>query len=390
MGTHLVERLGHIERVEGLLSRNPVVAVLGARQVGKTTLARQVAARRAGDVTVFDLESAADAARLADPLLALAPLDGLVVLDEVQQRPDVFQALRVLADRPDCDARFLILGSASPQLLRGSSESLAGRIAYHELAGFTLAEVGASSLQRLWIRGAFPRSFLSASESASAEWRRDLVRTFLERDLPQLGVTLPALTLRRFWSMLAHYHGQIWNASEFARSFGVADTTVRRYLDLLAGAFMVRVLPPWRENLAKRQVKAPKIYLSDSGLLHTLLGVEERNAIEGHPKVGASWEGFGLGEVVARLGARPEECYFWATHSKAELDLLIVRGQSRLGFEFKRTVAPSLTPSMRIALADLRLDSLDVIHAGAETFPLAERVRAVALSRLLDDLAPLG
>ena len=389
MSSTLLVRSTHIARVRALLSSSPVVAVLGARQVGKTTLARQVAESFAGPVTMLDLEDAAHAARLTDPQLALAPLEGLVVLDEVQHRPDLFPTLRVLADRPRATTRFLLLGSASLQLVRGSSESLAGRVAYHELGGFDLSEVGAPALHRLWLRGSFPRSFLAPGEPASAAWRRDFVRTFVERDLPLLGVTLPAVTLRRFWSMLAHYHAQVWNASEIARSFGVADTTVRRYLDLLTGAFMVRVLPPWRENLAKRQVKSPKIYLTDSGVLHTLLGAEGRDALEGHPKVGASWEGFALGEVITRLAARPEECFFWSTHAKAELDLLVIRGTRRLGFEFKRTAAPSITPSMRIAMTDLKLDHLDVVHAGTESFPLGERIRALALSRLLDDLAPL-
>ena len=373
-----------------MLRRSPVVAILGARQVGKTTLARMVAEGQRGPVTFLDLEDPADVARLAEPVLALGGLRGLVVLDEVQRLPEIFRALRVLADRPRRPARFLVLGSASPDLLRQSSESLAGRLAFHELGGFSLEEVGAEKLARLWLRGGFPRSFLARSEKVSGDWRRDFVRTFLQRDLPQLGITIPSETLGRFWSMLAHYHGQVWNASEFARSFGVADTTVRRYLDTLAATFVLRILPPWRENVGKRQVKSPKVYVADSGILHTLLGVGEGRDLERHPKLGASWEGFGIEQVVACLRARREECFFWSTYAGAELDLLVIRGRHRLGFEIKRTAAPSLTPSMRAAMKDLGLDRLDVIHAGAETFPLAPRVRAVSLSRLLTDLLPLA
>lgn len=382
----MIARLGHLRTLERLLSAHRVVAILGARQVGKTTLARGLIQRRGGPSTIFDLEDPADLARLADPILALENLRGLVVLDEIQRRPDLFPILRVLSDRPRSTTRFLVLGSASPDLLRQSSESLAGRIAYHELPGFTLDEVGPSTLASVWLRGGFPRSFLARSAAASAEWRRAFIRTFLERDLPQLGVTIPAPTLQRFWSMLAHYHGQVWNSSEFARSFGVADTTVRRYLDVLSSTFVARQLQPWSENLGKRQVKSPKVYLSDSGLLHTLLGIETLRDLERHPKVGASWEGFMLGTVMHVLRLPLESCYFWATHAGAEIDLLVIEGRRRRGFEFKRTTAPQLTRSMRSALEDLKLSRLDVIHAGKETFPLAPRVRAVAATRILDDL----
>ena len=382
----MVERTRHVRRLQQLLRQYPVVAVLGARQVGKTTLAHALAARAKRPATFFDLERSADRARLADPDLALAPLRGIVVLDEIHRAPEIFPVLRVLADRPRVGTRFLVLGSASPDLLRQTSESLAGRIAYHELPGFSLDEVGVAHLSRLWDRGGFPRSFLTSSERQSVDWRRQFIRTFLERDVPQFGIPIPSETLRRFWSMLAHYHGQVWNASEFARAFGVADTTVRRYLDALVATFVVRQLLPWSENLGKRQVKAPKVYIADSGLLHRLLGLDTAKALEGHPKVGASWEGFLLGEVVQRLAVQPDQCWFWRTHAGAELDLLVIRGRERLGFEFKRTVAPALTPSMRSALQDLKLDRLDVIHAGGETFPLGPRVRAVAASRLLEDL----
>lgn len=372
-----------------LLSRNPVVAVLGARQVGKTTLAREFIGQLRRPAEIFDLERAQDIARLEDPELALRSLKGTVVLDEVQRRPELFPALRVLADRPRTPARFLVLGSASPELLRQSSESLAGRIAYHELTGFTLDEVGMENYLRLWIRGGFPRAYTSRSNVDSLSWRRDFLRTFLERDVPQLGITIPAGTLERFWAMLAHYHAQIWNASEFARSFGVSHHVTRRYLDALRATFMVRILAPWTANIKKRQVKSPKVYVRDSGLLHTLLDIHSMDDLERHPKLGASWEGFLLEAVIHQLEARPEQCYFWATHTGAELDLLVVRGRRRYGFEIKRTTAPRITPSMRSALESLQLSRLDVIHAGSETFPLARGMRAIAAQRLLVDLKPL-
>lgn len=364
------------------------MAILGARQVGKSTLARGLAAARGGKTSYFDLEDPRDLAPLAEPMLALRSLSGLVVLDEVQRVPDLFAPLRVLADRPR-GARFLVLGSASPSLLRQSSESLAGRISYHRLGGFALDEVGESRWKRLWLRGGFPRSFLASSESRSVSWRRDFLRTFVERDLPQLVLGVPAATMERFWAMLAHYHGQIWNASELARAFGVSQHTVGRYLDILTGTFVVRRLQPWHENLSKRQVKAPKIFVADSGMLHALLGLPTWRDVERHPKVGASFEGFALTEVATRLGARAEECFFWATHAGAELDLLIVRGRRRLGFEVKYTEAPRVTPSMRTALADLGLERLDVVHAGPDTYPLAPRIRAVSISRLMHDVKPL-
>jgi predicted AAA+ superfamily ATPase len=385
---HLARRRD-LERLRRLLRSHPVVGILGPRQVGKTTLARDLVKGHPGGATVLDLEDPADLARVADARLALEPLQGLVVVDEIQRRPDLFPLLRVLADRPRLPARFLVLGNASPDLLRQSSESLAGRIAYHELGGFSLEDVGPRRADRLWLRGGFPRSFLARTERLCDEWRRLFVRSFVERDLPQLGVTIPAASLERFWAMLAHYHAQVWSASEFARSFGVSDATVRRYLDLLSATFVVRILRPWSENLAKRQVRSPKVYLADSGTLHALLGIRERRDLERHPKLGASWEGFALDAVVRRLGADWWDCYFWATHAGAELDLLVVRGRRRWGFEFKRTSSPAVTRSMRGALADLGLERLDVVHGGPHTFPLAPRIRALAFPRLLDDLAPL-
>jgi hypothetical protein len=384
-----IPRPGHLAAIEGRLRRFPVVALLGARQVGKTTLAREVARRNRGRSAFFDLERPADLSLLADPELGLRDLRGLVILDEVQRRPDLFPTLRVLADRRPLPARFLVLGSASPLLLRQASESLAGRIAFHELPGLSLAEVGAGKLERLWLRGGLPLSFTARSEAASFEWRQEFVRTFLERDLPQLGSLVPAPILGRFWAMLAQAHGNAWNGSEFGRAFGVAHTTVGRYLDLLSAAFVVRQLPPWSETLARRQVKSPKVYFSDPGLLHALLDVQGRDGLVRHPKVGASWEGFGVQAVIDRLGARREECFFWGTYSGAELDLLVVRGALRLGFEFKRTVAPTVTPSMRIASEALRLKRLDVVHAGHRSADLGRGIRSIALERLLEDVEPL-
>ncbi len=378
-----------LEVIRGLLLRYPVVGLIGARQVGKSTLAHQLAESYDGMTTFFDLEDDSDLARLSDPLLALRPLKGLVVLDEIQRRPNIFPTLRVLADRADTPCRFLILGSASPDLLRQSSESLAGRIVYHTLGGFTMDEVGVESHDALWLRGGFPRAFLAANDAVSLEWRRGFIRTFLERDLGLFGFRVAASTMRRFWTMLAHYHGQTWNASEFARSFGVADTTVRRYLDILTSALVLRQLPPWHANVSKRQVKAPKVYVADSGLLHGLLNLPSQEDVAGHPKLGASWEGFVIEQIVAHLRAEPEECFFWATHTGAELDLLVVRGNARRAFEIKRTSAPCVTPSMRSALTDLKLDSIDVIYAGDQTFPLNDRVRAVACVRMLDDIPKL-
>jgi hypothetical protein len=387
----IIPRPRHAAAVEHLLAQFPVVGIVGARQVGKTTLAGMISSTPAfTPVVSFDLQDPRDRARLADPMLALEPLRGLVVLDEVQELPDVFRVLRVLADRPDAPARFLVLGSAGPDLLRQGSESLAGRIAYYELPGLHLDEVAADRADELWLRGGLPRSFLAESEESSALWRREFVRTFTERDLPRLGIGAPSETMRRFWTMLAHTHGQTLNASAFARSFGVSDATVRRYLDALSSALVVRQLPPWHENLRKRQVKASKVYVTDTGVLHTLLGLDTPTDVQGHPQVGASWGWFAISNVVERLGARRDgETYFWRTHAGAEIDLVVMRGNRRLGFEVKRTSAPSVTPSMRIALEDLRLERIEVLHAGRETFPLAERIRAVATQRIWADVEPL-
>ncbi len=385
----MLDRLSHLAAIKRLFRSHRAVAILGPRQIGKTTLARLYAANQGTPVHHIDLENTDDLARVADPLLSLGRLKGLIVIDEVQRRPDLFPTLRVLIDRPNFRARFLILGSAAPDLLRQASETLAGRIAYHELPGFSMSEVGPKAMTRLWMRGGFPRSFLARGDEDSLVWREQFVRTFLERDIPQLGLRLPPPTLRRFWSMVAHYQGQIWNASEIGGSLGLADTTVRGYLDTLTATFMLRPLQPWTENLRKRQIKSPKIYLADSGLLHALLGIGGLDELERHPKLGPSWEGFMVGQIAQRLAAKPEECFFWGTHQGAELDLLVVRGQQRRAFEIKRSSAPSVTRSMHIAMQDLKLATLDVVHGGEHTFPMTEGVRAVAATRILRDIEPL-
>lgn len=372
----MIERRALSASVREALVRSPAVALVGPRQVGKTTLAR---ALLPGDSPQwFDLEDPQVEAQLAEPLVALRDLRGLVVIDEIQHAPDLFKVLRVLIDRPGAPARFLLLGSASPALLRQSSESLAGRIEIIEIGGFTLDETGVASAPALWLRGGFPRSFTAPDEADSGLWRREFIRTTVERDLPQLGVNVAAPALYRFWAMLAHYHGQVWNAADPARSLGVNESTVRRYLDLLTQAYLIRQVQPWFANLGKRQVKAPKIYLRDSGLLHSLLGIGDAAALARHPKSGASWEGFALDQVL-RI-ARPDEAYFWATHAGAELDLLMIKDGRRVGVEFKRADAPQMTPSMRIALNDLALDALYVVYPGERRYRIGERVEAVPLA----------
>ena len=382
----MLERRRALRALEAAFARAPVVVILGPRQIGKTTLARQYADRIGGPVTRFDLEDPRDLSRLDDPPAALEGLRGLVVLDEIQRLPEVFPVLRVLVDRPDNPARFLILGSAGPELLRQSTETLAGRIALRELSGLDIEETGAEALPRRWLRGGFPRSFLAASDRASFEWRRDFARTFLERDLPQLDSRRPAPALRRFWTMTAHLHGQVWNHAELARAFGGSAKTARSYRDLLEAALVLRVLPPWSENLGKRQVKSPRVYLRDSGLLHYLLDIRATEGLEGHPKVGASFEGFAIGELIAHLDAQPEECFFWRAHTGAEVDLLVIRGRERRAFEIKRASAPRTTRSMHTAIEDLGLDSLDVIHGGRDTYPLRDRIRAVSIFRIREDV----
>jgi predicted AAA+ superfamily ATPase len=375
----MLERPQAKARISALFRVHPSVAILGPRQCGKTTLARMLAANEP-EYSFFDLESPLDLRRLSIPQRALGGLRGLVVIDEIQRLPELFEVLRVLLDRPEQPARFLTLGSASPALIKGVSESLAGRVGFLDLAGFDLRETGSDAQEPLWQRGGFPRAFLAPDDAASFDWREGFVRTFLERDIPQLGITVPAETLRRFWTMIAHYHGQVWNAAEFARSLGASEGTARRYLDILAGAYMVRVLPPWFENLSKRQVKAPKIYIRDSGLLHTLLSVQSANDLYAHPKLGASWEGFAIEQILAAFGSR--DAYFWATHGGAELDLMLIIHGKRYGFEFKVADAPGSSRSMHIALADLGLEQLWVVYPGDEEYELAERISALPLRRI--------
>ena len=375
----VIDRNTDVALVRAALKRSRVVALLGPRQCGKTTLAREFVP--ADSLRYFDLEDPASLARLTEPYTALRPLKGLVVMDEIQRRPDLFPLLRVLADRKPLPARFLILGSASPDLLRQSSETLAGWLETIPLEGFRLADLGAAAQTRHWLRGGFPLSFTARAEADSLAWRRQFLQTFIERDLPQLGVTIPAVALRRFWNMVAHYHGQIWNAAELARALAVNESTVRRYLDLMTGVFMVRQLPPWFENLGKRQVKAPKVYVRDTGLLHALLGITNQRDLEHHPKVGASWEGYAVEEILKAL--RPDDAYYWATHNGAEIDLVLFKNGRRIGIECKRADAPTLTPSMRIALADLKLDELRVVYPGTKRYALAKKVEVVPLAELV-------
>lgn len=384
----MIPRRHDLARVRLLLDEFPVIALLGARQVGKTTLARQLAAEHQDPVAWYDLEDPADLARLEDPGLELRPLRGLVVLDEIHWLPGIFQLLRVLADRPGPPARFLVLGSASTELLQQTSESLAGRVAFHELDAFGLTEV--DQLERLWLRGGFPRSYLASSDAASRRWRDGFIQALFARDLPGFGSTIPSTTLRRFWTMLAHWHGQIWNGAEFGRAFGVSHTTVRRYLDLLTSVFVVRQLQPWFENISKRQVRSPKVYIADSGVLHALLGLTGRKDLTSHPKVGASWEGFVVQQIVQLLRAPSEQCFHWSTHTGAELDLLVLDGSRRHGFEVKRSEAPRLTRSMRSAVETLGLGNLDVVHAGTQRYQLAPRVRALPAVELAGTLRPLA
>jgi uncharacterized protein len=375
----VIERKLDIELVRHALRRSPVVALLGPRQCGKTTLARQFVAP--DSLNYFDLEDSASLARLDEPDTALRSLKKLVVIDEVQRRPELFPLLRVLADRRPLPVRFLILGSVSPDLLRQSSETLAGRLETLPLEGFRLADLGASAQGRHWLRGGFPRAYTPRLEADSLSWRRQFLQTFIERDLPQLGIRIPAVAVRRFWNMLAHYHGQTWNAAELARALAVNESTVRHYLDLLTGVFMVRQLQPWHENLGKRQVKAPKVYVRDSGLLHTLLGIANQRDLEYHPKVGASWEGYAVEEILKAL--QPDEAFYWATYNRAELDLLLFKKGRRIGVECKRTDAPTLTPSMRIVLSDLKLDHLYVAYPGTKAYKLAKNVEVVPLAKLV-------
>lgn len=382
----LIPRSRAMARIARSFRAHPIVALLGPRQCGKTTLARQVADGEP-ECVFFDLESAAGRRALAAPELELGRRNGLVVIDEVQRQPQLFEVLRVLVDRPGWTTRFLLLGSAAPELVRGASETLAGRLGLVNLSGFDLSEVGTDPVgpgsppwRRLWERGGFPRSYLAEDEEVSRTWREDFVSTFLERDVPQLGITTPADTLRRFWSMVAHYHGQTWNAAEFARSLGSNRPTARRYLDVLSGAFLVRVLPPWIENLKKRQVKSPKIYLRDSGLLQALLEVRSADALIRHMKVGASFEGFAIEQILSCSGVR--NAYCWGTQGGAELDLLITHRGARHGFEIKFSDAPGTTRSMHAAIEALDLEHLWVVYPGADRYRLRDRITALPLTEV--------
>lgn len=385
-----MRRIRALTAVRDLFRTHPVVTLVGPRQVGKTTLALDLARGpgfKNGPVTRFDLEDPLDLSRLSNPRLALAELDGLIIIDEVQRLPELFPVLRVIVDQHRRSRRFLVLGSASGDLLRQSSESLAGRAALFELPPFSHHEV--VGLDRLWLRGGYPRAWLARTERDAFTWLSQYVTTFLERDVPGLGVRVPPVALRRFWMMLAHLHGQTMNLSELGRAFGANHKTIAHYVDLLTSTFMVRQLQPWFANVAKRQVKAPKLYFRDSGLLHSLLGITSRAQLDVHPVVGASWEGFALEAVIRELGLSPTECFFWATHAHAELDLLChLRGRP-YGFEFKRTDAPKVTPSMKIALEDLRLEHLYVLFPGSKSFPLAERITALGLAAIGRQLAGL-
>lgn len=379
-----VKRTAYLQTIRERLRDYPVVSLVGPRQAGKTTLARTLAEESAEAVHFFDLESPADLARLTNPEMVLRPLNGLVILDEVQRRPDLFPLLRVLADRQPAPARFLVLGSASQALVHAGSESLAGRVSFVDVTGFSLAELHGSALAKLWWRGGFPRAYLASDNATARQWHDDFFRTFLERDIPQLGIQVPAATLRRFWTMVAHFHGQILNQAELARALGSAEPTARRYLDILSGTYVVRQLTPWFENLKKRQVKSPKIYVRDAGILHALLGIASPEGLQAHPKLGASWEGFCLEQILSLTGDRA--AYFWATHSGAELDLLLFHQGQRLGFEFKFSEQPATTKSMRIAQQDLSLDHLYIVHPGERDYPLDESITATPLAHLLQIL----
>lgn len=375
----MINRLYCHSSIKKAISRSPVTALLGPRQCGKTTLARLF--EREENALYFDLESMPDRQRLQNPELMLGPVNGLVILDEIQQMPELFNVLRVLVDRPGNEAIFLILGSASPEIVKSASETLAGRVEFIELSGFNLMETGLTFVDKLWLRGGFPRSFLAGTEEDSYVWRQGFIRTFLERDIPQLGINIPSAAMHRFWTMLAHFHGQLWNASELGRSLGLSDKTMRAYLDILTGTFMIRQLQPWHENINKRQVKAPKIFFRDTGLLHTLLGITTRHNLMGHPRMGASWEGFAIEQILQSV--RPDDAYFWATYTGAELDLFFIKEGRRYGVELKISEAPKITKSMHVALSDLDLEHLWVVYPGREPYPVEEKITVWPIGRPL-------
>lgn len=388
----MIIRTNCLDEISTVLSENPICALLGPRQCGKTTLARQYAdlatsSRRSNpnrvkvkSVHLFDLEKASDLARLSNPELALTGLSGLIIIDEIQRQPELFETLRPLADNVNAKSKYLILGSASPRLIKDVSESLAGRVGFVDLGGFTLQEV--EDTNRLWLRGGFPRSYLSSSDAASLRWRQNFVRTFLERDIRELGIRIPSERLRRFWMMLAHYHGQIFNGSELARSLGTTETTVRHYLDILSETYVVRQIQPWFENIGKRQYKSPKVYIRDSGIMHALLDIETESGLQGHPKFGASWEGFAIEEIIAQT--RSHQHFYWGTHSGAELDLLLFYKEQRIGIEFKAADAPGMTKSLHIALNDLKLDKAYIVYPGVTAYKVHDLVQVVSIEQLVD------
>lgn len=379
----MIHRASYLQAISEALENNPICALLGPRQCGKTTLARAFSSR-VQDLAYFDLEDVVDRSILQNPMLALSKLHGFVIIDEIQRQAELFEVLRVLADRPGNRTKFLILGSAALQLVKSASETLAGRVGFVDLSGFDLQELGPETSITLWSRGGFPRSFLSKSDSASFKWRNDFIRTFLERDIPQLGIKVPTETLRRFWTMLAHYHGAVWNAAEFARSLATSQGTARRYLDILAGAYMVRQLQPWHANIKKRQVKSPKVYLRDSGLVHALLAIQNHDQLISHPKLGASWEGFVIEQIIDISHSR--DIYFWKTQAGAELDLLMFSKGKAVGYEVKYADAPKTTKSMRIAISDLGLHHLYVVYPGQKTYRLDDRISCLSIDKLAEHL----
>ncbi|MBV8801895.1 MAG: ATP-binding protein [Gammaproteobacteria bacterium] len=371
------------QQIEDKLRTHPIVGILGPRQCGKTTLAKIYAEKmHLANVHHFDLEDPIDLARLENPKLTLEPLKGLIIIDEIKHAPNLFKLLRVLVDKNPLEQKYLILGSASRELIKQSAESLAGRISYLELTPFSYSET--HDLGKLWLCGGFPKSYLATNEKDSYEWRENYITTYLEQDLPNLGIHIAPQSLRRFWEMLAHYHANILNASELGRSFGSADTTIRRYLDILSGTFMVRQLQPWHANINKRQVKSPKIYFRDSGLFHTLLRIKSWRELQRNIKLGASWEGFALEEIIRTQHVKSHDCYFWQTHAGAELDLLLLLGDKKIGFEFKYTDAPKTTKSMHVSLEDLELDHLNVIYPGTIDYKLSEKISVFGLKNWIE------
>jgi uncharacterized protein len=372
----IIQRPFIIQQIRTAVNRSPITALLGPRQCGKTTLARIFSGDK--NAVFFDLESKPDQQRLQNPELVLGALQGIVILDEIQTMPQLFSVLRVLVDRPENKVKFLILGSASPELIKNVSETLAGRVEFVEMSGFNLLEIGKKKWREIWLRGGFPRSFLAKTDEDSRAWREGFIRTFLERDIPQLGISIPSAAMRRFWTMLAHFHGQVWNASKLARSMGLSDKTVRSYLDILTGTFMIHQLQPWFENTSKRQIKSPKIYLRDSGILHGLLNLSDTHSLLGHPQVGASWEGFVIDQALNII--RPSQAYFWGVHSGAELDCFFIHQGKRYGIEVKLSESPTLTKSIKSAMTMLSLDHLWIIYPGEHSYDIEKNISVHSIS----------